>query len=137
MARSPINYCRNQQGLTLIEVLIALAIVAIAMTAIIKATAQDIRGTTYLQNKMIAAWVGQEIMNEARMGVLILPKGPDKRSESIKMLDQDWYWQASREETTNKNIDRVEVNVYAGSEEKPDASPLVTLEGYLTKSPGH
>ncbi len=68
------NCCPSQRfqacvGLTLIEVLIALAIVGIAMTAIIKATSQNIRSTAYLQNKLIAMWVGQQVSNEMLAGI--------------------------------------------------------------------
>jgi prepilin-type N-terminal cleavage/methylation domain-containing protein len=54
----------TQSGLTLIEVLVALAIISIALTAIIKATSENIRGTAYLQDKTIAMYVARQILNE-------------------------------------------------------------------------
>ncbi|EKD71211.1 MAG: hypothetical protein ACD_46C00245G0002 [uncultured bacterium] len=120
---------KNKSGLTLIEVLIALAIVAIAMTAIIKATTQNIRATTYLQNKTIAMWVGQQILNEARANIIALPRSPDMLKEKTTMLGRDWYWQADSSSTPNKRIKKISVRVYTHDAEENE-TPLIALESY-------
>src|SRR5689334_11446815 len=97
---------KNVIGLTLIEVLIALAIVGIALTAIIKATSQNIRGTEYLQNKTIAMWVGSEVLNEARTGVLSL-SGSDKFNDNVTMLGKEWRISAEKMDTPNKHIKKI------------------------------
>lgn len=125
----PAKMCLNrsqQTGLTLVEVLIALAITGIAMTAIIKATSQNISGTSYLQDKMIATWVGMQIMSEARMG-LIEMSSTEKRHDKINMLGRDWYWQASIDDTANDHIQKIAVDVFVNDKE---ASPLISLESY-------
>lgn len=119
----------QQMGLTLIEVLIALAIVGIAMTAVIKAASQNIHATAYLQNKSIATWVGQEILNEARVGTLSLPNPPDTLKEKTMMLGQTWYWEAHKESTANKHILKLSVDVFNHEPESDDA-PIATLETY-------
>lgn len=120
----------NEAGLTLIEVLIALAIVAIAMTAIIKATSQNIRGTAYLQNKTIAMWVAQQTINEARIGLLVVPRAPDKLKEKTTMLGSDWYWQLSQADTPNKKIKKIEVKVFDVDTDDDDMAPVISLETY-------
>lgn len=67
----------KRAGFTLIEVLIALAILSISLTAIIKATSQNIKDTAYLQEKTLALWVGLNELNEARAGYIRLPEQPD------------------------------------------------------------
>lgn len=119
------------RGLTLIEVLIALAIIAIAMTAVIKATSQNIRGTSYLQDKTMAMWVGQQVMNEARVGLRKLPDSSDKLHDVTNMLGRDWYWQASQEETPNKRIRKISVNVYTHEADDEESAPIVSLESYV------
>lgn len=134
MGTSPINCCHRHArvvGLTLIEVLIALAIIGIAMTAIIKATTQNIRSTAYLQNKTIAMWVGSQVLNEARAGILKLPDAPDKRKQMTTMLGQDWYWQANQEATPNKRIYKITVSVFAHENENEEETPLIRLESYV------
>lgn len=122
-------------GLTLIEVLIALAIVSIAMTAVIKAASQNIRSTGYLQDKSMAMWVGQTVLNEARVNVLRLPFAPGQLKESTTMLGRDWHWQATKERTPNKNICKIIVSVYAHSPDDEDVTPLITLDSYVYQTP--
>lgn len=134
MGASLINPCRKPKhllGLTLIEVLVALAIISIAMTAVIKAASQNIRGTNYLQDKTIATWVGQEVLNQIRVDVLVVPNG-NKLKEKAYALNKEWYWEASEETTTNKRIKKIEVNVFKSTDENTNnASPIVTLIGYV------
>src|SRR5690348_9388083 len=103
---------KKQIGLTLIEVLIALSIISISLTAIIKATSQSIRDTSYLQTKMTALWVGQNIMNEILVGLRKLPQPPDQLKKTITMLNRDWYVVANLSDTPNKRIKQVNVDVY-------------------------
>lgn len=120
---------KRSLGLTLIEVLIALAIVSIALTAIIKSTTQDIRSTTYLQTKTIAMWVGQKVMNEVQVGVIQLPGAPDQHKDQTEMLGRTWHWLAGYENTANSHIKKIVVNVYESEEEEVD--PIVTFESYI------
>jgi len=121
----------KMQGLTLIEVLIALAIISIAMTAVIKATTQNIRETDYLQQKTMAMWVGQNVLNEVRAGVLVLPDGASSLKQETVLLGRPWYWQAFKETTPNKRISKIEVKVFNHEEEQEEATPLIRLETYL------
>ena len=118
---------KTNAGFTLIEVLVALAILAIALTAIIKATSQNIKDNVYLQNKTIATWVATEVLNEARAGILILPAPPGKIEKETMMLNRKWLWEAETEATNNLHIRRINVTVHAA---KNDAT-LAQLETYI------
>jgi general secretion pathway protein I len=117
-------------GLTLIEVLIALAIISIALTAIIKAASQTIRATDYLQRKTIALWVGREVMQEVRANIIKLPGAGESISQSRNMLDKTWYWQMDEADTANDQIKKITVNVY-DHEPDADTTSIVTLETYV------
>lgn len=117
----------NTQGFTLIEVLIALVILAIALTAIIKSTSQNIRDTTYLQNKTIATWVGTYIVNKARAGLLQLPAQPSSLKQETEMLNRQWSWQASMNPTANPRIKTIEVSVFLPA----NHAKLTTLVSYV------
>jgi general secretion pathway protein I len=121
----------KQLGLTLIEVLIALAIISIAMTAIIKATSQTIRGTQYLQTKMTALWVGQTIMNEVLIGIRKLPNPPDQLKEAVTMLNHDWFVVANLTTTPNNRIKQVNVQVYEQETEGDHTPSIIRLESYV------
>jgi general secretion pathway protein I len=116
----------RSQGLTLIEVLIALAIVSIALTAVMKAATQYIRAMVYLRDKTVAAWVGWQAINEIRTGLLILPQATLIQHQTT-MLHRRWLWRALQEDTPNKRITKITVSVFA---EEKDASPVMILESY-------
>jgi general secretion pathway protein I len=118
---------RKISGFTLIEVLIALAILSIALTAIIKASSQNIRDTLYLQNKTIAHWVGLEVINKIRAHVLLVTAREKIHEENTVMLNQQWHWQASIEKTPNPHIKEIKVTVAKMNEK----NPLAQLTSYL------
>lgn len=115
-------------GLTLIEVLIALAIVGIAMLSVVKAVTQNIRATQYLQQKSSALWVGQSVLNEVAANVMSVDRSTGHSKTT--MLGQDWYWQLSAEATKNPRITKLTVQVYAREEDQESESPILTLESY-------
>ncbi len=115
---------KNKSGFTLIEVLIALLILSIALTAIIKSTSQNIRDTLYIQKKTIALWVGNEIMNEIIAGLRKPPMAPDALKDKSTMLNETWSWAASLKPTPNPNIQEIDVAV-------SQRTPLIHLVGYL------
>jgi general secretion pathway protein I len=119
--------CMRNKGFTLIEVLIALAILAIALTTIIKFTSQNIRDTVYIQNKTIANWVGTQIVNEARVGILKLPLAPDHVEQETEMLGQKWLWQGSLVVTPNPHIHEIKVEVF----QKSRHVKLIGLTSYV------
>lgn len=123
----------RDRGFTLIEVLIALAITAIALTAIIKATSQAIRSTTHLQQKTIALWVAQDILNSARVNLIKLPIDGVEEKQPITMLNQSWWWQGYQENTPIKSIKKIQVYVFDQADE--EATPLVTLKSYVYHEP--
>src|SRR3990167_1066995 len=119
---------RPCSGLSLIEVLIALAIVSIALAAVIKTTSQNIQATSYLQDKTMATWVGQYILNEVRVGVLTLPVD-DELKQSMQWLGKEWYFEAKAEQTANRRIQKITVDVFA-HEKNSEELPLMSLESY-------
>lgn len=113
-------------GFTLIEVLIALAIISIALTAVIKAASQNIKDTFYLQEKTIANWVGADIMNQARLNLIKLPLKPEKEEQEQETLGETWQWQAYLASTPNPHIREVHVLVFKQSDH-----PLANLVSYI------
>lgn len=130
MRMATLRVKNSSKGLTLIEVLIALAIISIALTAVIKAASQTIRTMTYLQNKTIALWVGQEVMAEARLGILLLPGKSESVSSSREMLGEMWHWELTEMATPNTKIDKIRVEVSLQHTSQQNA-PLISLESYV------
>lgn len=118
---------QKQTGLTLLEVLVALVILAVALTAIIKATAENIRATAYLQEKTIATWVGLNTINKARLELIQLPEEPEHRDIQELILGQDWEWQGNIKSTSNTRIHEIHVKVF----HLPEHRFITELTGYM------
>lgn len=117
----------KQHGFTLIEVLIALAIIAIAMTAIIKTTGDDIRTTAYLKEKTTAYWVAMNVLNEALVGATASPENGETKVGSTEMLNHRWPWELSASATGNSRIHQLFVRVFSDNEPN---QPRVVLTAY-------
>lgn len=114
-------------GFTLIEVMIALAIIAISLTAVIKATSQNIKDVIYLQNKMTAHWVALNVMNQARVGLLKISGQSDKLEQETKMLGGTWAWTAATSDTPNPRIKEIHVKVFR----EPEHQQMVNLMSFI------
>lgn len=119
-----------EQGLTLIEVLVALAIIAIAMTAAIKAASLSVQGIGHLQEKTLAAFVANQAINEARVGIIIIPPSAPLK-QVTHVLNKDLYWELSQKETPNPHIKEINVKVFANPDEDEEVDPLFELSSFI------
>lgn len=82
----------RQAGFTLLEVLIALAVLAVLMLGLLKITAANTQNLWYLENKTLAATVAANQAAELRLQGQLL--------ESLdgweEMAGRRWHWQANR-----------------------------------------
>ncbi len=120
----------TQTGFTLIEVLIALAIIAIALGAILSTSGSQANSTTYLKQKTIAHWVA---MNEITR-LQVEKRFPDlgKASGTVEMANVEWYWSRETLKTEDDNTRQVSYTVYA---DKNRESNLTHLVGYIVSAP--
>ncbi|HEX2549820.1 MAG TPA: type II secretion system minor pseudopilin GspI [Gammaproteobacteria bacterium] len=116
---------KSNDGFTLIEILIALTILSIALTALIKSTSQNIKNTHYLRQKTIATWIATNIVNEARLQLITLPKTPDTLDLEKKILGENWLVKGTLIPTPNPKIQEIQVSVF----QKEDAE-LIKLKSY-------
>ena len=86
---------KRSRAFTLIEVLIALLIIAIALGAVVRATTQSVLATTHVRNTMGAHWVAMNVLSEMQTGLLPVPHAGDVVRGKTKMLRKIWHWRAS------------------------------------------
>jgi general secretion pathway protein I len=120
---------RNHGGFTLLEVMVALAVLAIALAALIKGVSANSANAAYLRDKSFAHWVGMNVVAEQQLAGEWKEKGV-KRGEE-EMGNHTWYWSAKVSETFDEDVRRLDVEVRANEER--DASPLATLVAYLPR----
>lgn len=113
------------RGFTLIEVLVALAVFAIAMTALVQAGGQRAENLAYLRDRTLATWIAVDRITALRLGSGW--PGVGTRTGEVRMAERRWYWTAEIKQTANQSIRRVEVAVYLDR----DHEPLARVTGFL------
>jgi len=122
--RRPINQSLFLQGFTLLEVLVALAVVAIALSAIIKITADYTENVRYLRDKTFASWIASNVMTEIQLSGKPFA---EKQGKTV-MAQQIWHWQATIQNTADENLQRVTIQVKLVPAYN---KPLVNLTGFI------
>ena len=123
---------RQASGFTLVEVMVALAVVAVALPALLLTLSQQIDGLRYLENRSQAQWVAANRLAELRL-VLgasgTLQTGVVSGSEEL--ADRSWFWWSEGTETQVPGFYRYEIIV--SDQEDGRANPVHTLDGYLAQ----
>lgn len=98
------------RGFTLIEVLLALAIVAIAFTALLKASSQDIVATQQIKDKTISHWVAEQAITLIQLG-LINPTTAEGGRQATTLFHERWYWHAQLTATPIKSVQQITIEL--------------------------
>lgn len=99
-------------GFTLIEVLIALAIIAIALTALLKALAQNVENTHRIKQKTVSHWVAMQGVAMVQLGLLQITPSQET-TQDTSMLGEHWFWRARVSATPQKSIQLITISVSA------------------------
>ena len=97
-----LNHKQHSCGFTLIEVLIALVILAIAFLAVIKVTQDSIVNTAHIRNNLIAHWVAMNVISKIQVGLLAKPKDAQGQSGQQQYLNQQWQWKVMIDGTSDQ-----------------------------------
>jgi general secretion pathway protein I len=97
-------------GFTLIEVLIALMITAIALTALIKATSENITNTNRIKNKTISHWVAMQGITLVKLNMVTIQNG-QATTEVTDMLGELWYWRVTVSPSAIPSVQQIQVLV--------------------------
>jgi len=116
---------KQAQGFTLLEVLIALAILAIVMVSAIKITADNINNLWYLENKTLAALVASNHAVQLRLDT----EKPETLEGWDEMAGRRWYWQIKRSYSDLAGVWRYRIEVFL----EGDKQPLISLLSDISK----
>lgn len=103
---------KPQAGFTLLEVLVALAVLAIAMGAIISAATQSINTVALLREQTFAGWVA---LNQIQALQLEPEPWPEQgvRAGKAELANRAWRWEARFYSTADPDLRRLELTVRA------------------------
>jgi general secretion pathway protein I len=99
----------RSRGFTLLEVMVALIIVAFALTALTASMNQMIDAANTLRERTFASWIAQNKITEMRLANVM----PDVNATSgdIEFGNTEWEWRAVVSETGIENFRRIDVSV--------------------------
>ena len=117
------------KGMTLIEVLVALVIIAVALSAAIRSVNAGVANTDYLKQKSFAHWVA---MNSVAEQQAIVFKGAKNEWAETELADRSWHVNTKAIVTGDKSILRIETKVYR---ERNDESALANIISFVGVQP--
>jgi len=106
---------RSTQGFTLIEVMVALAIVSFSLTAVAASMNQMIDAANSMRERTYASWIAQNKIAELR----IANAQPEVSTSSgeVTYANSEWEWRTVVTETGIEKFYRIDVSVsHAGSD---------------------
>jgi general secretion pathway protein I len=124
---------QQQQGFTLIEVMVALMIIGIALPALMFQLGTQLDGTQVINNRTQAAWVAQD-----QLALLQLRQAAGETLSAgewqgeVLYGDRQWYWQRRAESTPAPGLLRHTIRVADDEQALLSAdTALVSVDAYL------
>jgi general secretion pathway protein I len=97
------------KGMTLLEVIVALMVFAIAAVSITKSLGELMGNMPILEERTLAQWVADNQMVEARLAVNFPDVG--KKDGQVELAGRDWYWRQEVVKTTDDNFRMIRISV--------------------------
>jgi len=118
----------TQRGFTLLEILVALAVLAIALSAAIKSAGTYLGNEGYLKERTLAHWVAMNKVAELRASGQWPKSGETKGDAS--MGNMDFLWTIKVTAFEGGDVRRLDVRITP--EDAPDR-PLTSLIAFVGK----
>ncbi len=117
--------CARQRGFTLLEVLIALLVLAVALLALSRTAANQVNNFGALRERTVAGWLATDVLTQTRLNTPFPPAG--KSDGQRRFGGRDWHWELIVQTTPVDTLRRLDVRVYAGTDR---SAPLAELTGF-------
>ena len=119
----------KQTGMTLLEVIVALAVFSIAAVSITKSLGEQMANMPILEERTMGQWVAHNQMVDARLD----PKFPEigRKDGQTELANKDWYWRKEVIKTTDDNFRMIRISV---SDDERFARVIAEVSSYVLKA---
>lgn len=117
------------RGFTLLEVMMALAVLSISGLALLMVTRENLDNSYHLSQKRPAYWVAENTLTNIRLQRQWPPKQWHKETQTL--ADREWEVKTRSVRTESDDFRQVEVEVRLS--QFPDSAPLAQLQTYLLR----
>ncbi len=114
----------QKSGFTLIEVMLAMAVFAIAGVALLGVADNNYRHISHLEEQMFANWVASNQLVEVSLDKTWPPK--NNRKGKVEMAGRTWYWQQKVVKTANKELRELTMQVRLKEDDELVSASLMT-----------
>lgn len=125
------NAPHRARGFTLVEVLVALVIVALGLTALMVAVSGTARTSGFLRDKTLAQWIALNRLSEVRLNVTKFGQNTD--TGELDFGNRKWHYDTRYFDTSIATMKRVVVRVYLGAA-KTKSNPVAQAVGFTSAS---
>ncbi|MCB1844262.1 MAG: type II secretion system minor pseudopilin GspI, partial [Halioglobus sp.] len=121
------------RGFTLVEVMVALAVVAVALPALLISLYQQADDTGYLRDKAIAHGVAVNKLAEMRLTVAASRSlQPGRTSGQTRMAERDWFWWIDTQPAPGGIDQFYRTEIRVALEQARRDQPLYSLVAYMS-----
>lgn len=129
---------RKNKGFTLLEVLVAMAVLALALGAITQSIGSTTSNVSHLKTKTFAHWVAMNRVAEHQAMQEYPNVGTNEGSE--EMGGTEWFWKETVAEAplaangfSIENVRRIDIEVRANRDDKKPVTSVMTFIGQPVK----
>lgn len=113
------------EGMTLIEVLVALVIVSVAVLALSRSAGDVLDAQYQLENTTLGLVVANNVLAEIQLAGDLRP---GRLEGQTSMARRSWYWEALVQPTPDQSLLRIDVGVYDLADAQ---TPIVVHTGFI------
>jgi general secretion pathway protein I len=119
---------KKNAGMTLLEVMVALAVLSIAGLTVMKTASQNLNSLASLEEKSLALWVAQNQLAELRLGAISVSSSG--KTTEVTFADRTWYVKTTSNSTSYSGLAAIRVDVMTSKKSK---STVASITSYVNQ----